>query len=178
MSVVGFDDSGLGGWVMAGRTAVVEEVGEPFVFYPGELQDRVQVSGYGLVDLSCGYRRVEQIPAEMTEARHPQHVSCDLESQHPVVWHYFEAIPPDAVRGAEDDGRRRQRNLGVVAVHAAQLQRSLTVEAHGVPGRPEQVPARLGEVSSVYAGPVHSAEPGLVAVELLVDQVFGVFGVG
>ena len=56
---------------MAGRTAVVEEDGEPFVFYPGELQDRVQVSGYGLVARSSGYRRVEQLAAETAEARHP-----------------------------------------------------------------------------------------------------------
>src|SRR5215208_2553833 len=177
-AVVGFEDTGFGGWVAAGSMAPVKEDGEPFVFHPGELQDRVQVGGYGLDARSSGYRRVEQLPAEMTEARHPQHVSRDLESQHPVVRQYFQAIPPDAVRGAEDNGRRSQRYLGVVAVHAAQLQRSQAVEAHRIPGRSEQIPARLGEVASLYAGPVHSAEPGLVAVELLADQVFSVFGVG
>src|SRR5687767_3600255 len=62
MSVVGFDDTGLGGWVAARSTAVVKVDGEPFVFYSGELQDRVQVGGHGLVARSCGYRRVEQLP--------------------------------------------------------------------------------------------------------------------
>src|ERR671921_333887 len=160
MSVVGFEDTGLGGWVISGRTAVVKEDGEPFVLYAGELQDRVQVGGYGLVARSSGNRRVEQLPTEMTEARHPQHVSRKLEIKPPVVRQYFEAIPPDAVRGAEDHGRRGQRYLGVVAVHAAQLQRSLAVEAHRVPGRSEKVPARLGEVAPLHAGPVHGAKPG------------------
>src|ERR687898_3107278 len=86
MSVVGFEDTGLGGWVGAGHTAVVKEDGEFFVLPPGELQDRVQVGGYGLVICSSGNSRVEQLPAEMTEARHPEHVSRDLESQHPFVW--------------------------------------------------------------------------------------------
>src|SRR5919112_1235670 len=49
MSVIGFDDTGFGGRVMAGSTAVAKEDTEPFVFYPGELQDRVQIGGYGLV---------------------------------------------------------------------------------------------------------------------------------
>src|SRR5215210_6854433 len=100
MSVVGFEDTGLGGRVAAGSTAVAKEDGEPFVLHPGELQNRVQVGGYGLVARSSGNRRVEQLLAEMTEARHPQHISRDLESQHPVVRQYFQAIPPDAVRGA------------------------------------------------------------------------------
>src|SRR5918995_758914 len=86
MPIVGFEDTGLGGWVAARSAAVVREDGEPFVLHPGEVQDRVHVGGYGLVGRSAGYRRVEQLPAEMTEAGYPEHVSRDLESQHPVVW--------------------------------------------------------------------------------------------
>src|ERR671911_476012 len=86
MSVVGFEDTGLGGWVGAGHTAGGKEDGELFVLHPRELQDRVQVGGNGIVISSSGNSRVEQLPAEMTEARHPEHVSRDLESQHPFVW--------------------------------------------------------------------------------------------
>jgi len=64
------------------------------------------------------------------------------------------------------------------AVHAAQLQRPLAVETNRVPGRPQQVPAGLGEVSSLDTGPVHGSEPGSIAVELLFDQMFSVVGVG
>src|ERR687898_3566222 len=49
MSVVGFEDTCLRGWVASGSTAVVKEDGEPFVLHTGELQDRVQVGGYCLV---------------------------------------------------------------------------------------------------------------------------------
>src|SRR5688572_2648632 len=69
MPVVGFEDTGLGGWVAARSTAVVKEDGQSFVLHPGELQDRVSVGGYGLIAHSSGNRRVEQLPAEMTEAR-------------------------------------------------------------------------------------------------------------
>src|SRR5215204_3800924 len=62
-SVIGFEDTGLCGWVAAGSMAVVKEDGEPFVLHPGELQDRVQVGGYGLVARSSGNRRVEQLIA-------------------------------------------------------------------------------------------------------------------
>src|SRR5215217_2325989 len=86
MSFVSLEDTGLRGWVTVGSTAVVKEDGEPFVLHTGELQDRVQVGSYGLVVRSSAYRRVEPFPATLTEARHPEHVSRELESQHPFAW--------------------------------------------------------------------------------------------
>src|SRR5215207_9574303 len=66
--VVIFEDLGLGGRVDARGQPVPAEAGEAFVFGPGELQDRVEVGGYGRVFYTSCDRRAEQFSAQMAEA--------------------------------------------------------------------------------------------------------------
>src|SRR5215203_909272 len=177
MATVVFEDSAFGGRIDAGGEALATEFGQPFVF-SGEIEDRVHVGGHGLVLHSSGNGRVEQFPVQKIEVRYPEHAARDLKGTYPFVGYYFEALAPYVFGGAEDYGGGREGYFGMVAVHAAQLQRPLAVETHGVPRRPEQVAAGFGEVASLDAGPVHGGEPGLIAVELLPDELFRVFGVG
>src|SRR3954447_7597753 len=132
-AVVVLQDASLGGRVDAGSTAVATEFGEPLVF-SGEVEDRVQVGCDGLVARSSGDGGVEQFPVQTVEVRHPQHVSPDLESARALVGYDFEASASYTLGDAEDHGGGRQGYLGKVAVHAAQLQRSLAVEPDRVPG--------------------------------------------
>src|SRR5215207_8717371 len=114
----------------------------------------------------------------MSEVRHEEFVPGNLEDTEVFLWEDREAFPANLVGGGTYQRADSQHRPRVVAVYVPQLDRPSRVEAHGVPGRLEQTAPCLEEEPAFHPRPVECREPGVVAGELLLDQLLDAAGVG